>query len=116
ADSMFVAEPAGTVAVMAGKRVKAIAVRGSSARTPADERRAAAVVTAISRRIASSELAAGIRQFGSLFYTEHANEWGALTARNGQDGRIPHWQAIARPVFAQRGKREPHGCEQCPLS
>lgn len=115
ADGLFAAEPAGTGAVMAGKRVKAIAVRGAAAQQPADERRVAAVSAAISRRIAASEIAAGIKQFGSLFYSEHANEWGALTGRNGQDGRIPHLQTISRSVFAQRGRREPHGCEHCPL-
>ncbi len=115
ADGMFMAEPAGTGAIMAIKRVKAIAVRGEMTRAPADERRVAVVVAAISRRIAGSTIATGVRQFGSLFYAAHANEWGALTGRNGQDGRVSHLQALSRTALAQRGRREPHGCEQCPL-
>jgi aldehyde:ferredoxin oxidoreductase len=115
ADGCFMAEPAGTGAIMANKRVKAIAVRGSTPIAPADARRAAAVSASIARRIATSELANGIRQFGSLFYSEHANEWGALTGRNGQDGRLPQIQAFSREALAQRGKREPRGCEGCPL-
>jgi aldehyde:ferredoxin oxidoreductase len=116
AEGTFAAEPAGTGAIMANKRVKAIAVRGSTALAQVDDRRVAAVTAGIARRIATSELATGIRQFGSLFYSAHANEWGALTGRNGQDGRIAHFQAISRVILAQRGRREPRGCEGCPLS
>jgi aldehyde:ferredoxin oxidoreductase len=115
ADGSFMAEPAGTGAVMAGKRIKAIAVRGGTPIAPADTRRAEAVAASIARRIATSELASGIRQFGSLFYSEHANEWGALTGRNGQDGRLAQLQSFSREALAQRGKREPRGCEGCPL-
>jgi aldehyde:ferredoxin oxidoreductase len=115
AEGCFMAEPAGAGAIMARKRVKAIAVRGEPRLAPADARRAAAVSASIARRIATSELAAGIRQYGSLFYSEHANEWGALTGRNGQDGRLAHFQALSRTTLAQRGKREPRGCEGCPL-
>jgi aldehyde:ferredoxin oxidoreductase len=115
ADGSFMAEPAGTGAIMANKRVKAIVVRGGAQLGCADSRRVAAVQAGITRRITTNELAAGIRQFGSLFYIEHANEWGALTGRNGQDGRLPHLQALSRTTLAQRGKREPRGCEGCPL-
>jgi aldehyde:ferredoxin oxidoreductase len=115
ADGDFRAEPAGTGSVMAHKRVKAIAVRGTMPLAPADGGRIAAVIAGINRRSSSSELAQGIRQYGSLFYSDHANEWGALTGRNAQDGRIAHMGAFARSAFAQRGKREWYGCEGCPL-
>jgi aldehyde:ferredoxin oxidoreductase len=115
AEGTFMAEPAGTGAIMARKRIKAIAVRGGAANTPADGARIAAVTGTIKRRIAGSELAAGIRQYGSLFYAAQADEWGALTGRNGQDGRIPYLEAIGRAKLAQRGRREPRGCENCPL-
>jgi aldehyde:ferredoxin oxidoreductase len=116
AEGTFMAEPAGTGAVMAGKRVKAIAIRGDAQLPIADAERAAAVISGITKRIATSELAVGIRQFGSLYYATHANEWGALTGRNGQEGRIPHLQAISRTKLSQRGRREARGCEDCPLS
>ena len=115
AEGVFLAEPAGTGAIMARKHIKAIAVRGGAPVVVADAARVEAVVGAISRRIAGSELAAGVRQYGSLFYAAQADEWGALTGRNGQDGRIPHIEAISRTRLAQRGKREPRGCEGCPL-
>jgi aldehyde:ferredoxin oxidoreductase len=115
ADGRFVATPAGAGAVMAHKRVKAIAVRGDATLAPIDARRVAAVSAGIARRVATSELASGIRQFGSLFYSDHAGEWGALTGRNGQDARIPHVEALSRTALAQRGKREWYGCEGCPL-
>jgi len=40
---------------------------------------------------------------------------GALTGRNGQDGRIAHLDAISRTRLAQRGRRDPRGCEGCPV-
>lgn len=116
ADGVFMAEPAGTGVVMAAKNVKAIAIRGDYEFTSADQHRVDAALAGISRRIATSDLATGIRQFGSIFYAAHATEWGALTGRNGQDGRIPHIQAISRAKLVQRGRREPRGCEGCPLS
>lgn len=115
AEGAHIAEPAGTGAIMAHKRVKAIAVRGTGQRTPADAERVAAVFAGIERRIAASELASGIRQFGSLFYSDHAAEWGALTGRNGQEGRIPHLAALGRVAFGQRGKRVPSSCDDSPL-
>jgi aldehyde:ferredoxin oxidoreductase len=115
AEGTYVAEPAGPGAVMGRKQVKAIAIRGGPDVAQANATHAEAVAAAIGRRIAGSELAAGIRQYGSLFYATQADEWGALTGRNGQDGRIPHLDAISRVRLAQRGKREPRGCEGCPL-
>jgi len=115
ADGSFMAEPAGTGAIMAHKRVKAIAVRGDTERPLADAPRVAAAVAGIVRRVDTSELAAGIRQFGSLFYSSHAGEWGALTSYNGKEGRMPNLPALSRNAFAQRGKREPRGCDACPL-
>jgi aldehyde:ferredoxin oxidoreductase len=114
-EGTFMAEPAGTGAVMARKQVKAIAIRGDNEIVPAGKTRVEEVIDGITRRIAASDLAAGIRQYGSLFYAAHANEWGALTGRNGQDGRIPHIEAISRTKLAQRGRREPRGCAGCPL-
>ncbi len=114
-EGTFMAEPAGTGAVMARKQIKAIAIRGDAEIALTDADRVTAVVDGIGRRIAGSELAAGIRQYGSLFYAAHANNWGALTGRNGQDGRIPHFEAISHTRLAQRGRREPRGCENCPL-
>lgn len=115
AEGRYMAEPAGAGAVMASKRIKAIAVRGGAPRRLADAARATAVITAISKRAATSELANGIRQFGSNYYLPFVKEWGALAGRNGQDGRAQHLQAITRTTLAQRGKREQYGCEGCPL-
>ncbi len=115
ADGIYVAEPAGPGAVMARKQVKAIAIRVGADLGLADAEHAQTVVAAIDRRIAGSDLAAGIRQYGSLYYADRADEWGALSGRNGQEGRIPHLEAISRTRLAQRGKREPRGCESCPL-
>lgn len=114
-EGRYTAEPAGTGAVMAHKRVKAIAVRGSTTLPLVDEQRARAVQAHIQQRISSSELASGVRLFGSNYYLPFAKEWGALTGRNGQDGRCDHLQTITRTTLAQRAKRDLFGCEGCPL-
>jgi aldehyde:ferredoxin oxidoreductase len=114
-EGIYMAEPAGPGAVMARKQVKAIAIRVGADIAVANQAQVNDVSAMIERRIAGSELAAGIRQYGSLYYAAQADEWGALTGRNGQDGRIAHLDAISRARLAQRGKREPRGCEHCPL-
>lgn len=115
AEGLFPAEPAGAGAVMAAKRVKAIAVRGAAALAPADAARADAVMAGIQRRIAQDSVAAGIRQYGSLFYAVRAAELGALTGRNGQDAALSPAAQLTREALAQRGRREPRGCAGCPL-
>ncbi|MFO7167155.1 MAG: aldehyde ferredoxin oxidoreductase C-terminal domain-containing protein [Chloroflexota bacterium] len=114
-EGAYPAEPAGTGAVMAAKRIKAIAVRGTASLAPADRTRAEAVAASIRRRIAGSEVAAGVRQAGSLYFLSHADRLGALTSRNGQDSQAPQIQQLARIALAQQGKRAPRGCEGCPL-
>ncbi len=116
AEGAFAVEPAGAGAVMARKRVKAIAVRGTSLCPVADTRRVEAVLASITRRVAGNEVAAGVRQYGSLYYAQRAEALGALSARNGQDGVAPHSAALGRVALAQRGRREPRGCEGCPLA
>ncbi|MDW8145744.1 MAG: aldehyde ferredoxin oxidoreductase C-terminal domain-containing protein [Roseiflexaceae bacterium] len=101
---------------MARKRVKAIAVRGTQPCPVADRQRLEQALASITRRIAASDVAAGFRQYGSLYYAQRAEELGALSARNGQDHSIPHASAISRTALAQRGRREPRGCEGCPLA
>ncbi|KAB8143293.1 aldehyde ferredoxin oxidoreductase [Chloroflexia bacterium SDU3-3] len=115
AEGRFVAEPAGTGSVMSSKHIKAIVVRGGAQQPLADSARAHAVVAALAKRAATSELAQGVRQFGSNYYLPFVKEWGALTGRNGQDGRAQQLQAITRTTLAQRGKRESFGCDGCPI-
>lgn len=115
AEGRFMAEPAGAGAVMANKRIKAIVVLGGANRPIANMERAEAILTSIRERAAASELAQGVKQFGSNYYLPFVKEWGALTGHNGQEGRVPNLQAITRATLAQRGKREYFGCEGCPL-
>jgi aldehyde:ferredoxin oxidoreductase len=115
AEGAYMAEPAGTGAVMAHKRVKAIAVRGTQPLAPADRGRVDAVFASIARRIATSDVAAGLRQYGSLYYAARAEERGALTGRNGQDVDVSGIGASTRAALAQRGRRESRGCEGCPI-
>lgn len=115
ADGAFMAEPAGTGAVMAHKRIKAIAVRGGDVLPLHDVGRAQPALEMLLKRTSASEIAAGVRTFGSSYHLPFAKEWGALTSRNGQDGRISHMQGITRTTLARYAKREPLGCEACPL-
>ena len=116
AEGAFAVEPAGAGAVMARKRVKAIAVRGTDACPVADRQRLDTALAGIARRIAASDVAAGFRQYGSLYYAQRAEELGAFSARNGQAHTVPHASAISRAALAQRGRREPRGCDGCPLA
>lgn len=115
AEGRYNAAPAGPGAVMASKRLKAVAVRGTAHRAPAAPTQAEATAAAIRRRIASSELAAGVRQHGSNYYLPFAKEWGALTGRNGQDGRVDQLYMMTRTSLAQYGQRDHFGCVGCPL-
>jgi aldehyde:ferredoxin oxidoreductase len=114
ADGLHMAEPAGTGAIMAHKRVKAIAVRGTTPIAPADPQRIDTVIAGIQKRIATSDVATGMRQYGgSLYYLAPAMERGLLSGHNGQEGVLPHLASFDRGMFAQRGKRESRGTEGC---
>jgi aldehyde:ferredoxin oxidoreductase len=119
AEGRFPAEPAGTGAVMAHKRIKAIVVRGSEPHTIANPERVKQLRNTLSQRADQSELVAGLRQFGSNYYLASIAERGAITVRNGQAAATTEQitQLLAlRTEVAQRGKREPLGCEGCPIS
>lgn len=115
AEGRFMAEPAGTGAVMAKKQIKAIVIRSGALCQAADPVWAKAVINNIARRASVSELAQGIRQYGSNYYLPFVKEWGALTGRNGQEGRAPNLNALTRTTLTQRSKREQFGCENCLL-
>ncbi len=115
-DGMHAAEPAGTGIVMANKRVKAIAIRSSANLPTNDPARSNVILDGIAKRIATSEQAASVRQYGgSLAFAATAHSLGLFSHKNGQDGEIPHAAGIERGVWSQRARREPHGCAGCPL-
>jgi aldehyde:ferredoxin oxidoreductase len=114
-DGMHPAEPAGTGIVMANKRVKAIAVRGPTLHA-GDQARTDAVLATITKRITASEQAGLFRQYGgSLAYTTRANEQGLFSYKNGQEGEVPHAQALDQGIWGNRARREAHGCVGCLL-
>lgn len=115
ADGRYMAEPAGTGGVLGLKKIKAIAVRGAEQLQPADERGFASLLESIRERVTNDELAEAMRQFGSSYYLNLANEAGALTPRNGQDAVFSRFLALSRTTLAARGRREDHGCPGCPM-
>lgn len=115
ADGTYPAEPAGTGAVLSHKRIKAIAIRGAQPIPCSDQRRVDAVLAGLRRRLDTNQLAAAIRQYGSLTMLPHAEQRGAITGLNGSTS-TPDPFALTRDVFANRGKREPRGCVGCPLA
>ncbi|GAB4425373.1 MAG: aldehyde ferredoxin oxidoreductase C-terminal domain-containing protein [Chloroflexi bacterium OHK40] len=116
AEGRYMAEPAGTGIVMATKRLKAIAVRPSRGTLQApDERRLHAALDVVRRRAENSPLAAGIRAAGSSYLLDRAVEWGALTERNGRDGRLSDGLAHAREGLMALGPRVSRGCAGCPM-
>ncbi len=115
AEGRYIAEPAGAGAVMAHKRIKAIAVRNGSALAAHDERRLQVAMEVIRRRVGSSPLAANISQQGSLHFLSQANDWGALTGRNGQELDTGLEPNVLHTALAARGRQESRGCAACPM-
>ena len=114
AEGRYIAEPAGTGVIMGAKKIKAIAIRDGATLVAPDQRRLAAAIEVVRRRVETSELAAGISRAGSAYFLDRAVEWGALTGRNGLDGDLPAGLATAREELEQRrtGNR---GCVGCPM-
>ncbi len=115
ADGSYAAEPAGAGAVMAHKRIKAIAVRGTGELALADAARVHAVIAAVERRAASSDVAGDLRAYGGLAFAERAEELGALSARNGQESALRGIANLHRDEFVDRAPRDGRGCLGCPL-
>lgn len=88
AEGRYRAEPAGTGAVMAHKRLKAIAVRDGAPLPVADERTFRTTLELITKRVETSPLARGIRHAGSMYYFPRAVATGALTEWNGRHGHL----------------------------
>lgn len=115
AEMRYMAEPAGPGAVMGNKHVKAIAVRARSPLPVPDPRRLSVALEIIQKRVAGSTLAEALRHDGSLHYLDRAAEWGALTERNGQVGRVSEGVAGLRAALTGRARRESRGCAGCPM-
>ena len=115
AEGRYVAEPAGAAAIMAHKRIKAIAVRGGSTIAVPDPQKHQAALDIISRRAEGHPLAEDMRQFGSTYFLLHANECGALTGRNGQDDQVSRAIGHIRSSLALRGQKTSRGCVGCPM-
>lgn len=88
AEGRHMAEPAGTGAVMANKRLKAIAVRGGGPLPAYDVPKLTVAQTIIRRRAANSPLVAGLRQNGSAYLLGRAAAIGGLSEHNGKVGRL----------------------------
>ncbi len=104
AEGRYLAEPAGVGAVMAHKRVKAIAVRGNQPLPVRDERKLTVALNLIRQRMEHSPLAQSLQRSGSMHYFTPALERGALTQRNGQDGLAAAHLYDLPAVLAQRGQ------------
>jgi aldehyde:ferredoxin oxidoreductase len=115
AEARYMAEPAGPGAVMANKRIKAIAIRAGQTLPVADQRRLSVALEVIRRRVAGSRLAANIKREGSLHFFERALETGALTSNNGRNGAIDEAFHNTHKKLAGRARREDRGCNNCPL-
>lgn len=113
AEGRYMAEPAGTGAVMAYKKLKAIAVRGTRMVKPAKPAPFQSALKPITERISHDELALNIRTYGSSYYLDQAAMMGGLTGHNGQDVDVP--LPLSREIFAAYAPLVDHGCPRCPL-
>ncbi|ACL25151.1 aldehyde ferredoxin oxidoreductase C-terminal domain-containing protein [Chloroflexus aggregans] len=115
AEGQYLVEPAGTGAVMADKKLKAIVVRDRAPLPVADVARMQSVLQSIQQRGERHPTANAIRAIGSAGLLPAAIKLGALTSR---DARTPaDGVAIARMFseIARRGGRQERGCAGCPL-
>ncbi|MFV9505276.1 MAG: aldehyde ferredoxin oxidoreductase family protein [Oscillochloridaceae bacterium umkhey_bin13] len=114
AEGRYMAEPAGTGAVMAAKHLKAIVIRGGNPVEAPDPRRLAAAQEVIRRRVETSPIATAIKQAGTIPLLAHAAGLGALTGQNGSVSQPD-------PALAQAFEQLAHqpvvsrGCNGCPM-
>ena len=115
-EGRYMAEPAGgTGAVMAHKRLRALAIRGTRMVKPAKPKDFLAAFTPVSERIEHDPLATIMRTYGSTYYIDLAQQVGGLTGRNGQDASVAAPDAVLAEAFAQHAPQQPHGCPRCPM-
>ncbi len=115
AEGQYIVEPAGSGAIMADKKLKAIVVRDRAPLPVVDEARMQTVLQSIRQRGAQHPTANALRAIGSAGLLPAAIKLGALTSR---DARAPaDGVAIARMFneIARRGGRVERGCAHCPL-
>ncbi|MBA3470049.1 MAG: aldehyde:ferredoxin oxidoreductase [Herpetosiphonaceae bacterium] len=113
AEGRYMAEPGGTGAVMAHKKLKAIVVRGTRMVKPAQPAPFQKALKPITERISTDRLAHDIRTYGSSYYLDQVGAAGGLTGHNGQDTEMP--LPLSRDIFAAFAPLVDHGCPRCPL-
>lgn len=112
AEGRYMAEPAGTGAVMAHKRLKAVVVRGTRMIKPADSKAVVAIQKQISERTKQEPLAHHLRQRGSRAYLPQIHKHGGISRHNGQESWNP--DALEPYLFDSIAKND-HGCPRCPM-
>lgn len=113
AEGRYMAEPAGSGAALAYKKLKAIVVRGTRMIKPSQPPAFLGAMKPITERIAKDDLADSIRVYGSSYYLDLADSAGGITGRLGQDPAPAH--PIDRDQFATLAPLVEHGCPRCPL-
>ncbi len=114
-DGSYMLEPAGAGAVMAQKRIKAVLVAEAAPLAVADPAALQRVDELYTRRCAADALTSDFVRFGSAMYINLANDRGAVTARNGQDGIFAGMLALSRTTLAMRGRQTGTGCTNSPV-
>jgi aldehyde:ferredoxin oxidoreductase len=115
AEGRYPVEPAGTGAVMASKRLKAIAIRDGAPIEPVDHQRFHAALEVIRRRVNSSPLATAIRRSGSAHMLANAIADGAVTGRNGLNPSSELTPQKLQFMLEPNADRIERGCHACPL-
>ncbi len=114
-DGSYLVEPAGVGVVMGRKRLKAITVSHGPTIAAADPATLRRVDQSYAQHSAADPLVADFVRFGSAMYVNLANDRGAVTARNGQDGVFKGMLALSRTTLASRGKQTGGGCANGPV-
>lgn len=104
----------GTGAVMGGKNLKAVAIRGSTLPAVARPHELASAA----RELAARSLGAGTakyREIGTAANVSFFNRMGVLPTRNFQAGRFEDAEAISGETLFLEHRTDKHGCAACTI-
>ncbi len=107
----------GMGAVMGGKNLKAVAVRGTGEVRVADRRRFAGIMTEAFKKVIGHESFGYTNRYGSMVVADPYNKICALPGHNFTSGYFDDWEETrGRRVFEKTYKEKDLACFSCPIA
>lgn len=103
----------GMGAVMGSKKIRAIAVRGTTKPPLADPERMRAIVKKVLELLPESPMAQNFKKFGTPMFVMPLNEAGILPTRNFQQGQFEGAEAICGEKMTNTILEKTEGCYAC---